>query len=122
MIESTLYSILSSASAITAITATHIYPLVIPDGSPLPAIEYSIVGGAAKATFDTRGTIRLRVEINCWGSTYGDAVSLRNAVVQSLDGYNQQGVSIQLLQPSDFFDHELLQYRAMAEFYVYASV
>ena len=122
MIESTLYSILSSASAITALTAARIYPLVIPEGSPLPAINYSIIGGAVKPTNDTQGTIRLRWEVNCWGSTYSDAVTLRSAVVQSLDGYVGEGVNIQYLMPQDLFDHELLQYRALAEFYVFASV
>lgn len=122
MIESTLYSILSSAPAITAITAARIYPLVLPEGSPLPAIDYSIVGGAAKSTQDTRSTVRLRWEVNCWGASYGDAVTLRNTVVQSLDNYVGQGVNIQYLMPHDFFDHELLQYRAIAEFYVMCSV
>jgi hypothetical protein len=122
MIESTLFSILSSAPAITAITSTRIYPLVLPDECTLPAIDYSIVGGAAKSTQDTRGTIRLRWEVNCWGASYGDAVTLRNAVVQSLDNYVGQGIHIQFLMPQDIFDHELLQYRAIAEFYVYASV
>jgi hypothetical protein len=122
VIESTLYSVLSTAPRITAITSTRIHPLVIPEGSTLPAISYSIVGGAVKPTFSNNGTQRLRVELNCWGATYGDAITLRNAVVQSIDGYNEQGISIQYLMPQDFFDHELLQYRALVEFYLYASV
>lgn len=122
MIESTLYSILTSTTAITALTSTRIYPLVIPEESPLPAISYSIVGGSAKFTNDTRSTVRIRWEVNCWGASYSDAVTLRNAVVQSLDNYVGQGVNIQYLMAHDFFDHELLQYRACAEFYVYASV
>ena len=64
------------------------------------------------------GAQRYRAEVNCWGATYGDAVSLRNAVVKALSGYTSGTTSISYLMPQDFFDEELRQYRAMAEFYV----
>jgi hypothetical protein len=121
MIEQTIYDALQDAS-ITAITSTRIYPVRLPDEANLPAIEYSIIGGAVSPTQDTHGTQRLRLEVNCWGATYADAVNLRYAIIQALDGYKQVGVLIKYLMPQDIFDHDLEQYRAIAEFYVYASV
>jgi hypothetical protein len=65
------------------------------------------------------GVQRYRVEVNCWGDTYDDAVSLRYAVVKALSGYTSGNSSIQYLMPQDDFDNDLLQYRATAEFYVF---
>jgi hypothetical protein len=120
MIEQSIYNALQQDTINTAVDG-RIYPLVLPADSPLPAITYQIVGGSSQGTQDTHGTQRYRVQVDCWGETYGDAVTLRNAVIAALDHYNVDGVYITLLQPTDFFDHDALQYRAMVEFYVFSS-
>ena len=126
MIEQSFYSVLMASTAVTALTGYRIYPLVVPEidsdiplSSQLPAIDYAIIGGSAYATLTTTGWQKYRVEVNCWGSTYSTAVTLRDAVIANLNGYLDTQMSIQLIQPQDFFDHDLLQYRAMVEFYVY---
>ncbi len=121
MIEQQLFSILSSALPITTICDSRIYPLVLPTDPTLPAITYSLVGGSSRSTQDTQGNQRYRIEVNCWGNTYGDAVTLRYAVISALGQYSADGIFISLIQPTDFFDHDLLQYRAMAEFYVFSN-
>ena len=119
MIEQAFYTILSTSTAITALVASRIYPIVISENSHLPAIDYSFVGGSASPTLTTTGTQKYRLEVNCWGSTYADAVTLRNAVIGTLNGYLSPTMSIQFLMPRDLFDDTLLQYRAIAEFYIY---
>jgi hypothetical protein len=121
MVETDFYTILSSPAPIQEICGSRIYPLVLPDAVVLPAIHYAFVGGSSTSTFDTRGSQKYRVEVNCWGETYGDAVTLRAAVAAALDGYNNGRIKINFLQPTDFFAHELLQYRACAEFYLYTN-
>jgi hypothetical protein len=123
MIEIAFYEVLSSSPQITALCGKRIYPLLLPTNSPLPAIDYSFVGGSGSGTFNTKGFFRWRAEVNCWGDTQLDAVILRAAVIDSLHGYADlefggTGMSIQLLQPINFFEKDLLQYRAMVEFYV----
>jgi hypothetical protein len=122
VIEQVLYSALSSSSSITALCGNRIYPLLLPTEVTLPAISYRFVDGSSKTTQDTLGNQRYRVEVNCWGATYSDAVTLRAAVVLALSQYNESGVLIQFQQPTDDFDHELLQYRAIAEFYLFANL
>jgi hypothetical protein len=127
MIELAFKAVLSSSPAIAALCGKRIYPLLLPTNSPMPAIDYSFVGGSATATLTTTGVQKYRVEVNCWGDTYTDAVTLRAAVVLALNGYTDfefdgSDISIQLIQPRDFFDHDLLQYRAMVEFYVFATL
>lgn len=116
--ETELFTALSSAATVTALCGTRIYPLVLPKDPTLPAIDYKFVGGSNTPTFDSMGAQRYRVEVNCWGDTYLDAVTLRNAVIKALSGYNSGSMSISFLMPQDFFDDDLLQYRALAEFYV----
>jgi hypothetical protein len=121
MIEQVFFAALSSAPSVEAIASTRIYPLVLPEEAQLPAISYLFVGGNSKATQDTRGNQRYRIEVNCWGETYGDAVTLRHTVISELDQYRANNIFIQLLQPVDFFDHESLEYRATVELYVYSN-
>ena len=119
MIETQIYSVLSSAPALSALCGSRIYPLVLPDEVTMPAISYIFVGGSSKSTQDTRGSQKYRLEVNCWSNTYLSAVTLRNAVIDTLDSYNQNGLFISFLQPLDLFDHDLLNFRAVTEFYVY---
>lgn len=119
MIETVFRSALTSATSVTAIVGTRIYPLVLPTDPTLPAIEFTFVAGLNIPTMDSMGVQKYRVEVNCWGDTYGDAVSLRYAVVKALSGYTSCNSSIQYLMPQDDFDNDLLQYRATAEFYVF---
>jgi hypothetical protein len=122
MIEQNIFTLLSTSALITPLIGTRSYPLVIPEHSSLPALCYSIIGGSNTATLTTTGVARWRLEVNCYGETYSDAITLRNAVTKTLNGYMDNSMNIQLIQPRDFFDDDLLQYRAMAEFYVMFSL
>jgi hypothetical protein len=121
MIELTIPALLQASAAVTAFTGTRIYPLVLPDDATLPAIHYAVIGGSASPTYTSVGSQKFRIELNCWASTYADAVRLRAAVITTLSGYYDGTTSIQFLSPQDLFDHELLQFRAIAEFYAYTA-
>jgi hypothetical protein len=117
-------------SPVAAIVGNRIHPNALPPDAEMPAIHYRIVGGASKSTQDTTGSQRYRVEVNCWsdGSSGGNgsylqAATLRAAVISQLN--RRSGGSIQLIdyiQPIDDFDHELLQHKCVAEFYLYANL
>lgn len=96
----------------------HAYPLVIPEGSTLPAATYTFVGSTANPTLNTSGLTRYRVDVSCYGDTYSDAVTLRSTVKAALNGYLDPNMTIEWIRSTDFFEHELLQFRALAEFYV----
>jgi Protein of unknown function (DUF3168) len=118
MFELIFDGILRGASGVVSLATGGIHPVVLPKEATFPAIHYLFVGGSSKATQDTRGTQQTRVEVNCWGDSYNDVVTLRHAVIAALDQYSANGVFIRFIQPTDFFDHDLLEYRGMAEFYV----
>jgi hypothetical protein len=122
MIELIFDGLLRASPAITALAIGGIYPAALPADAAFPAIHYLFVGGSSKATQDTLGSQKYRVEVNCWGNSYEDAVMLRHAVITTLAQYSANGVFIQYSQPTDLFDHDLLQFRAMAEFYVFSNL
>lgn len=125
MIEQGIYTLLAANSSIVAMVGTRISPVVLPENSSLPALTFHVVAGASTPTFETGGQQRLRLEFNCWGATYLDAITLRNTLVSALNGYQgllSDGTYLQnanQLQNADFFDHDARLYRAMVEFYLY---
>ena len=124
MIESALFTVLSTSAAVSALAGTRVYPAVLPKDPTLPAVVYRFVGGANQPTMNTRGRQRSRLQIDCFGETYNDAISLRKAVVQTLGGYSSATFQSQILDATadDGFDQDLLQYLAIAEAYVWFSV
>jgi hypothetical protein len=121
MIELIFDGILRASSAVTTLATGGIYPAALPKDATFPAIHYLIVGGSSKATQDTYGTQRTRVEVNAWGNSYNDAITLRHAIIAALSQYSQNGVFISFSSQTDFFDHDLLEYRAMSEWYLYSN-
>ena len=122
MIESAFFAALSAPVPIQAIVAGRIYALILPDEVTLPAIDYSFIAASTAPTNDTTGPRRYLVEVNCWGASYTDAVTLRHAVITALDGYSDADMQVRLSQPRDFFAPERMSFRAMAEFHLYSNL
>jgi Protein of unknown function (DUF3168) len=123
MIESDLFTALSTPTVITALVGTRIYPVRLPPDPTLPAIHYKFVGGSSQATQDTLGSQRSRAEVSCWGATYSDAVTLRAAVVAALSQTSSGSIQlIQFLQNVDFDEPDTLDFRALCEFYLYSNL
>lgn len=108
--------------AVTAVAtkagAAAVYPVTLPTAAAVPAVTYRIVGASSKMTFSTRGTERARIEVTVWAKNYLDAVTIRAALIDGLVGFTDGCITVTYLTKMDFFDYELLKYRAQAEFYV----
>jgi hypothetical protein len=94
MIESALFTLLSTNQAITSQLGTRpagdtgVYPVTIPEDPILPALSYQIISSRDTPTLDDPlGTTKTRVQIECWGETYGAAVELRQIVTTAILGY-----------------------------------
>jgi hypothetical protein len=125
MIEQGLMTLLAGNAPIAALVGTRISWVVLPENSTLPALTFQNVGSISSPTFETRGMQRMRVQFDCWGATYLDAITLRKAVETLLDGFQgtlSDGTYLQnvvSLQQVDFFDHDVRVFRAMIEFRLY---
>lgn len=123
MIEQGLYTLLSGDPTISAMVGDRISPVLLPEGSPMPAMTYQVTRGTSDPTFDTSGLIKLFMQFDCFGLNYSDAAQLRKALVMVLNGYQgvlSDGTNLQLAQfqqPVDFYIEDVRQYRCAVEFY-----
>jgi len=89
-LEEALYAHLSNVARFTgAIVGTRIYPQIIPQGVPRPAIAYQRVSrGERQLAHDGPiGFGRATIQITCQGKEYRDAKPLAQAVRKDLNGY-----------------------------------
>jgi hypothetical protein len=124
MVETAIFTVLSTSSAVSALAGTRVYPAVLPKDPTLPAVVYKFVGGSNQPTMDTPGKQRARLQLDCFGETYSDAITLRKAVVQTLAGYRSAAFQSQVLNATadDGFDQDLLQYVAIADAVIWFSL
>jgi hypothetical protein len=125
MIETGLFALFSADAGVSAAVGDRIYPVLLPTGAVMPAITFQIVSGQTKPGLKTRGLQRWRLQVDCWGESYLDAATAREAVVKLLDMHNatlSDGTRLQaaiFIQPIDFYAGENELYRCGAEFYLY---
>lgn len=89
MIEAGLFKLLSTSSAIVAICGTRIYPMVLPTGPTYPAMTYQVIVAPQSPTMNTAGMQHWRIQFDCHGESYPDAVGLRTALIKTLNGAGQ---------------------------------
>jgi hypothetical protein len=121
--ETGLYSLLSTTASLVALQATRVFPVILPEDTPLPATTYHVVGGRQWPIFGTSGMQRRRVQLDFRATSYLAANDLRDATIAVLNGFHgaiPSGFIIAdcwLIQPIDYFDSDTRQFRCSAEFY-----
>lgn len=80
--EADLKAHLQGASAVSALVADRIYPVVVKEGAAMPAISYLLPFGAPENCLDgfTSGLASYSVQIDCWANTHDEATRLAAAV------------------------------------------
>jgi hypothetical protein len=125
MIEAGLYTLLSTAAAVTAITGQNIFPDEVPKNPTYPALEFRIITETPDPTMDTSGYQRLRFEFTCKAATPSVAAALAGALRKLLEGYNgalSDGTFLQDAQFADFrggYDRDALVYLRTIEFFLF---
>ncbi|MEW5921568.1 MAG: DUF3168 domain-containing protein [Bacillota bacterium] len=88
VIEEALYAYLSSHVGLTALVGSRIYPLVMPQGTTLPAVTFSKVSGPrVHAMQHDAGLAYPRFQVSCWGSTYKQAKEVAAQVRAALQDF-----------------------------------
>lgn len=79
---------LLATSGVTTLVSQRIYCGSRPQGGTLPDIIINRVSGAPVYTDDGEsGLAEARIEIDCWGTTYGAAKNVARAVIASLSAF-----------------------------------
>ncbi len=124
MIQQDIVTLLTSSSALNALVSTRIYPVVIPTGSSLPCVTYSVTSNVVidGYSLDMQGLNRARVSVDVFSTSYLEAHTTAQAVRAALDGYT--GGDIQLIyieNVQDFYMSDAEIYRVALELFVFTT-
>jgi len=127
MIETNLVELLLADATVTSIIADRLYPVLLPDESPLPAVTYQVISTTPLYALDGRINLtRYRIQIDVWAAwpNYAQAKTLAEAIRVVLDGYSGPQTdgsridSIIQAGATDLFEPGALLHRVMAEYII----
>lgn len=127
MIETNLVELLRADATVTSLVAARIYPVLLPDESPLPAVTYQVIATTPLYALDERINLtRYRIQIDAWAAwpNYAQAKSLAEAIRVVLDGYSgslpdgSRIDSIIQIGGTDLFEPSGNVHRVMAEYII----
>ena len=86
-LETGLRAALLADGTVSGLVGTRVYPEVMPHDVTYPAISYQRVS-TVRTQFLTGvdDFTQVRLQVDCWASSYADAKSLANAVKSAIDG------------------------------------
>ena len=86
--EDALIAKLLADSGVSALVSNRVYPVSRPQGTALPAISLGTVSNVPVYTNDGEaGIAESRVQVDCWGATYGSVKAVARAVTASLSAF-----------------------------------
>lgn len=86
-IEEGLVAHLLADGTVTGIVVDRVYPEVRPQDSALPAIVYTHISDDRDVDMDGPSDfVRVRMQVDCWHTSYGDVKTLAAAVRAALNG------------------------------------
>lgn len=88
-LETDLWTLLTTDSAVRALAGERLYPLLIPQDLTTPALAYQVISAPGQYTHDQGdiGLIRARVQITGQASSYSTLHALLEAVRAAVTGY-----------------------------------
>jgi hypothetical protein len=124
-----LYQLLSTAPTLVALQGARVFPIILPEGTQLPATTFQVVGGASQQQLNASiGLQRVRVQIDFRAADDATADALANATRTFLEQYTgvfpdgSHILNVVYLQPVDQFDSDTRQVRLTAEYYFYFNL
>lgn len=94
--ESDLQAFLIADGNISAIVGARVFPAVVFQSQPIPALRYTLITGESEVSLGgVTGAAQATVQIDCYASTYAVAVDLaekvRVALVADNNGFRTMG-------------------------------
>lgn len=126
-VDPVVYALLSGAGAVTAIVGTRIYPVMLPQSQPTPAIVYELISSPRLGVIDARDTTHLtraRVQINLLSADHTVLRTLRDAVMAAMQFERGSigGVTVHSVLPAgegpDSYDQPLRLYLRPLDFLI----
>lgn len=111
MIETTIYSTLSGHSGLVALVGTRVYPLKIPQNTPLPVVVFWKVSTRPAHTLGGFSIESPRFQIDIWGDTYDEVKAVGGQVRAAM-----AGIPALLQSEMDEYDSEADLYRLSTDY------
>ncbi len=124
MIEQAVYDILRNDALVEAIAGDRIYPLLMPQNATYPAITYQRISTDRARSLSGRDyEKRVRLQVDVWSKTFGEAKSLSTAVAAALDDYAGVLAGLQigacsLVDERDEFESKADYFRSSLDFLI----
>lgn len=114
-------ALLSASSPLTALVAARIYPGVVPQGAPFPAVVLRVVDEVPENSLTpsvSERLMRARLQVDCYAPTYRAARELFDEVDVVLGALASNSNTSELLMVRDLYDDESQMHRVTADFEV----
>jgi len=116
-IEQALYSILSNDGTVSGLVSTRIYPLLIPQDSALPAVQYQRISTQRVNPHAAASTLaRARFQVTSIAANYDTVCSVADAIRGALDGYMGTAASVRI--DGAMMENELDEYGLTNDIYI----
>lgn len=113
MIETTLFTRLSTFAGLMALIATRIYPIIMPQGVTYPAVTYQRISTQPReiAMGEDPGIARARIQITSWGETFVSARTVADQVRLAMERYTVAGIfDVYIIGEMDLYDPDALKF------------
>lgn len=112
-IEAELVAKLKANTTLAGLVSTRIYPLTAPQNVVVPYITYQIINSRGEQCM--AGNIYkedVRVQIDCWSLSYGQVISIKDAVKDSISLWK----SSNSISTRDGFESDTKLFRKIIDF------
>ena len=119
-----VYSALSADGTVSGLVGTRIYPNVMPEGSDLPAVVYSVISDVPENSFTGAYADRLRgarVQVDCYArpSTAGGAYRQAETLAEAVDACLTSQLTCWREVSRDLYDDVTQYHRVSIDFAVW---
>ena len=85
--EKVVYDLLTGSEAVTALVGLKIYPGLIPQNTPMPAVSYELISSVDIAPINAQAggvILRSRVQVSVLARTYAEVKTIQEAIRRAL--------------------------------------
>lgn len=125
LLEEALVSALKAHAGLEALVVERIFPVMVPQGTTLPAVSYRRVSGPRiHAMVADPGLASPRIQVDAWGATYASAKAVAAQVIDCLQRWSGtvETVSVQdtyFQGDQDIYDPDTERWQVSMDFIVW---
>lgn len=126
MIEQAFRGLLAANTGLTALVGSKIYPLVVPQGIPYPALVYLLVSKvpnneACQGEGSSENPQQVRMQVSVYAERYEQIVAIDEAVRGAIDHFkgtlgNTQISSLRFLSARDLYEQQALVFHRAIDY------